>query len=60
MLGQVVGFRLEIEAIEGKWKLGQNHPADRRRKVADALWERGGDDARAVAAMMRAGLPAEE
>jgi transcriptional regulator len=59
MLGQIVGFRLEVERLEGKWKLNQNHPADRRRKVADALSERGGDDARAVAAMIRAMLPAE-
>jgi transcriptional regulator len=60
LLGQIVGFRIEIERLEGKWKLNQNHPAERRRKVADALRERGGDDARAVAALMRAMLPAEE
>src|SRR5437868_2466251 len=29
MLGQIVGFRIEVERIEGKWKLNQNHPAER-------------------------------
>ena len=26
----IVGFRIEIDRIEGKWKLNQNHPAERR------------------------------
>ena len=56
LLAQVVGFRLEIEAIEGKWKLGQNHPADRRERVVRALRERGGEDARAVAGLMEQAL----
>ena len=59
MLGQIVGFRIEVERIEGKFKLNQNHPAERRRKVVRALQQRGGDDARAVAALMRAMLPEE-
>ncbi len=29
LLGQIVGFRIEIEKIEGKWKLNQNHPVER-------------------------------
>ena len=32
----VVAFRVEIERLEGKWKLGQNHPEERRRKVIAA------------------------
>jgi transcriptional regulator len=59
LLGRIVGFRIEIERLEGKWKLNQNHPAERRKCVADILQERD-DDARAVAALMRAMLPAEE
>jgi len=59
LLGQIVGFRIEIERIEGKWKLNQNHPVERREKVIAALQTRGGD-ARAVAAMMRAAMPAEK
>src|SRR3954452_8558287 len=32
LLAQIVGFRIEVERIEGKWKLNQNHPAERRQK----------------------------
>ena len=39
---QIVGFRIEIERIEGKWKLNQNHPVERRRRVIAALREQGG------------------
>jgi len=33
----IVGFNIEIERIEGKWKLNQNHPRERREKVVNAL-----------------------
>jgi transcriptional regulator len=59
-LAQIVGFRMEIEKIEGKWKLNQNHPAERRRKVVRALRQRGDENAQAVADWMQAMLPAEE
>lgn len=59
MLSQIVGFRMEVERIEGKWKMNQNHPPERRRKVARALRQRGDENARAVAAMIQAALPAE-
>jgi transcriptional regulator len=59
LLGQIVGFRLRIDRLEGKWKMSQNHPVERRKKVVRALRERG-EDARAVAAMMQAMLPSEE
>ena len=53
----IVGFRIEISRIEGKWKLNQNHPVERRRKVVEALRERGGEDAAAIAEMMEGMLP---
>jgi transcriptional regulator len=59
-LGAIVGFRIEIERLEGKWKLNQNHPVERRKKVAEILGGQSSDDARAVAEMMRAMLPAGE
>jgi transcriptional regulator len=59
LLGQIVGFRIAIEKIEGKWKLNQNHPAQRRRKVVEALQERSDENVQAVAAMMRTMLTAE-
>jgi transcriptional regulator len=57
-LGAIVGFRIEIERLEGKWKLNQNHPVERRKKVAEILGGQSGGDAQAVAEMMRAILPA--
>jgi transcriptional regulator len=53
MLGQIVGFRIEIEKIEGKWKLNQNHPVERRRKVVLALGERSDENSTAIASLMR-------
>jgi transcriptional regulator len=57
MLAQIVGFRMEIEKIEGKWKLNQNHPTERRKKVVQALREQGGENAQAIAVLMQAMLP---
>jgi transcriptional regulator len=52
MLNGIVGFRVEVERYEGKWKLSQNHPPERREKVARALRELGGEDATALADLM--------
>jgi transcriptional regulator len=41
MLSQIVGFRIAITRLEGKRKLNQNHPPERRRKVIRVLRERG-------------------
>jgi transcriptional regulator len=57
MLPHIVGFRIAIERIEGKWKLNQNHPAERRERVIRALQERGGEDALGIAALMRERQP---
>jgi transcriptional regulator len=56
LLGQIVGFRIEIEKLEGKWKLNQNHPAERRRKVVKALRTQGGENALGIADLMQATL----
>ncbi len=54
MLRAIVGFRIEITRLEGKWKLSQNHPPARRAKVMAALAAGAADDSRAVAALMAA------
>jgi transcriptional regulator len=54
MLGQIIGCRIEIEKIEGKWKLNQNHPVERRRKVIEVLRGHGDENSQAIAAMMQA------
>ncbi len=59
MLKQIVGFRVEIERIEGKWKLNQNHPAERREIIIRALSERGDENSTAIAALMRQQLGEE-
>jgi transcriptional regulator len=60
LLRQIVGFRIVIERIEGKWKLNQNHPVERRRRVIRALKDQGGTNAEAVAALMEAMLRGED
>ncbi len=57
LLAQIVGFRVRVEKLEGKWKLNQNHPTERRERVVRALESAGGENARGVAAAMRRTLP---
>jgi transcriptional regulator len=54
LLGQIVGFRMEIERLEGKWKLSQNQPGERRQKVLRKLEERSDENSAGIAAAMRA------
>lgn len=60
LLQQVVGFRIRIDRLEGKWKLNQNHPVERREKVIRALQGQGSEDSRDVASMMKATIPGRE
>lgn len=53
LLREIVGVQLEIESVEGAWKLNQNHPAERRRRVIAGLLRDGGEQGAAVAALMR-------
>jgi transcriptional regulator len=54
LLRQIVGFRIEITRLEGKWKLNQNQPEERREKVAAVLQKQPADNPQAIAAMMKA------
>jgi transcriptional regulator len=45
----VVGLRIDLDRLEGKWKLNQNHPAERRERVAAALAASEDPDAREIA-----------
>jgi transcriptional regulator len=56
MLRAIVGFRIEITRLEGKWKLSQNHPEGRRRKVIRALGARADHDSQVIARLMSEGL----
>ncbi|QDU96750.1 FMN-binding negative transcriptional regulator [Lignipirellula cremea] len=53
LIEQIVGFRMVIEKIEGKFKLNQNHPAERRQKVIKALEEQGDENSLGLANLMR-------
>jgi transcriptional regulator len=52
----IVGLRIPIVRLEGKWKLSQNHPPERQERVIAALEAQGDENSVAVAAMMRANL----
>jgi transcriptional regulator len=52
LLDAIVGFRIDIERIEGKWKLNQNHDAKRRTRVIRALRDSGGEDREWIANLM--------
>lgn len=54
LLRQIVGFRIEITRLEGKWKLNQNHTEERREKVVVALQKQTDEDSLAIAVMMTA------
>lgn len=53
MLEAVVGFRVPIVELTGKFKLSQNRPAGDRQRVVDALEESGAPTDAALAALMR-------
>ena len=56
LLAQIVGFKIEITRLEGKWKLNQNHPVERRVRVFTALRSQATGDSRAIADAMEATL----
>ena len=53
LLDGIVGFEIEITQLEGKWKLNQNHPPERRQRVITALDAAGGENNEAVAKLMK-------
>src|SRR5439155_17125686 len=53
MLKQIVAFRIPVDRLEGKAKLNQNHPEERRQKVAAVLAQRTDDDSQEIARLMR-------
>ncbi|MFO0956982.1 MAG: FMN-binding negative transcriptional regulator [Isosphaeraceae bacterium] len=54
MLRAIVGFRVEITRLAGKFKLSQNHPEERRARVIRGLAGEENPGSRAVAAIMAA------
>jgi transcriptional regulator len=56
MAAGIVGIRIELDRLEGKWKLNQNHPADRRERVAAALLASTDTNEREIGRLMAEGL----
>jgi transcriptional regulator len=55
-LNAIAGFEIELNHLEGKWKLSQNRSPEDQTRVVE--WLQGGDDSsRATAALMRGRLP---
>lgn len=52
LLDGIVGFEINIDRLEGKWKLNQNHPAERRARVIRGLQSLGEAKANEIAALM--------
>lgn len=57
MMSQIVGFRMLIDRIEGKFKLNQNHPQERRDKVIRALTTQGDENSLGIADLMQKSPP---
>lgn len=56
LMSHIVGFKMDVTALEGKWKLSQNKSAETQEKIAAALERQSDPGAQAVAKMMRANL----
>ncbi len=52
MLAGIVAFELKIERLEGVRKLSQNKSAEAQGQLANALFERGGENAVALGRMI--------
>ncbi len=52
MARAVVAFHIEIARLEGKWKLSQNHPRERRENVVRALEGHTDENSQAIARLM--------
>jgi transcriptional regulator len=54
MMKSIVGFRIEITRLEGKWKLSQNHSEQRRQRVIQALEQQRDEHSQAIVSLMKA------
>ncbi|WP_442600670.1 FMN-binding negative transcriptional regulator [Paenibacillus sp. KN14-4R] len=52
----IVGFKLNINRIEGKWKLSQNHSKERQLRVIAELEKSSRDDDGEIAALMKVNM----
>jgi len=60
MVKRIVAFEIEIDKMQGKWKLNQNHPEERRRRVVDVLKTMPDDNSRGIVTLMEPSLDSED
>lgn len=56
LLAAIVGFEIDVERIEGQWKLSQNHSRERRERVITGLRDQGDPHALSIANLMEQAL----
>jgi transcriptional regulator len=56
LLKGIVGFKIEITRLEGKWKLNQNHSMARQERVVNALRQSLDQNSREIAQLMAENL----
>jgi transcriptional regulator len=49
----IVGIRIRVTKLEGKWKLSQNHPSERRQNIINALNNQPDFQSQAIAHLMQ-------
>ena len=49
----IVAFEVEIDRLEGKWKLSQNHPTERREQIISGLLDTARSDEAQIARLMK-------
>ncbi len=59
LLDAIVGFTVELTQLEGKWKLNQNHSAERQQRVVDGLRSQPDSGSQQIADLMQQNLAAE-
>ena len=52
LLATIVGFEIVVDRLEGKWKLNQNHPVERRERIIQGLRDTGAADELRIAELM--------
>ncbi|WP_176585556.1 FMN-binding negative transcriptional regulator [Priestia megaterium] len=52
----IVGFKIKIKKIEGKWKLSQNHSIERQKLVIQQLEQHSSEDDKQIAYLMKKNL----
>ena len=57
LMASIVAFEIEIERMDGQWKLSQNHSRERQTRVAAQL-KHGDENARAISALIEDNLRA--